>query len=168
MKLATYQDGSRDGQLVVVSRDGALAHYATGICSTLQQLLDDWSFLSPQLQDLFDAINRGAGQGAARHAFPFEPARCMAPLPRIYQWALRTDKKLLQQSGGDDFVCAAQLVYAPHQQLAFLTADTPNNATQAQLRDGLRLAIPVQIDEATQAVQFAPVAMTLDEMGDGA
>ena len=45
MKLATYKDGSRDGQLVVVSRDLASAHYATGIASRLQQVLDDWNFL---------------------------------------------------------------------------------------------------------------------------
>ena len=41
MKLATLQDGSRDGQLVVVSRDLAAAHYATGIANRLQQVLDD-------------------------------------------------------------------------------------------------------------------------------
>lgn len=49
MKLATYKDGSRDGQLVVVSRDLSTAHYATGIASKLQQVLDDWNFLAPQV-----------------------------------------------------------------------------------------------------------------------
>jgi len=83
MKLATYKDGSRDGQLVVVSRDLGTAHYATGIAARLQQALDDWNFISPQLQDLYDALN----QGKARHAFAFDPARCMAPLPRACQWA---------------------------------------------------------------------------------
>ncbi|WP_089952115.1 fumarylacetoacetate hydrolase family protein [Limnohabitans sp. 2KL-3] len=83
MKLATYKDGSRDGQLVVVSRDLSTAHYATGIASKLQQALDDWNFLAPQLQDLYTTLN----QGKARHAFPFDPERCMAPLPRAYQWA---------------------------------------------------------------------------------
>jgi len=83
MKLATYRDGSRDGQLVVVSRDLHSAHYATGIATRLQQLLDDWNFLSPQLEDLSLTLN----QGKARHAFPFDPQRCMAPLPRAFQWA---------------------------------------------------------------------------------
>ena len=83
MKLATYKDGSRDGQLVVVSRDLASAHYASGIAARLQQVLDDWNFLSPQLEDLAATLNGGK----ARHAFAFEPARCMAPLPRAYQWA---------------------------------------------------------------------------------
>ena len=83
MKLATLKDGSRDGQLLVVARDLASAHHATGIASTLQQLLDDWNFISPQLEDLYATLNGGK----ARHAFAFEPRLCMAPLPRAYQWA---------------------------------------------------------------------------------
>ena len=59
MKLATYKDGSRDGQLVVVSRNLASAHYASGIASRLQQVLDDWNFLSPQLEDLSARLNDG-------------------------------------------------------------------------------------------------------------
>ncbi len=54
MKLATYKDGSRDGQLVVVSRD--LARPPTMPPASprrLQQVLDDWNFLSPQLEDLY-------------------------------------------------------------------------------------------------------------------
>ncbi len=89
MKLATYKDGSRDGQLIVVARDLGTAHYATGIATRLQQVLDDWNFISPQLQDLYDALNRSpdaAGKaGLARHAFAFDPQQCMAPLPRAYQ-----------------------------------------------------------------------------------
>lgn len=38
MKLATYKDASRDGQLVVVSRDLSTAHYATGIASYVERL----------------------------------------------------------------------------------------------------------------------------------
>jgi fumarylacetoacetate (FAA) hydrolase len=78
MKLATYKDGSRDGQLVVVSRDLCLAHYATGVATRLQQVLDDWNFLAPLLQDLSETLNHGK----ARHAFAFDPQLCMAPLPR--------------------------------------------------------------------------------------
>lgn len=83
MKLATYRDTSRDGQLLVVSRDLSVAHYATGIANTLQQVLDDWRFMAPQLAELSEQLN----SGKARHAFAFEPSRCMAPLPRAYQWA---------------------------------------------------------------------------------
>ncbi|MDH5340484.1 MAG: fumarylacetoacetate hydrolase, partial [Rubrivivax sp.] len=84
MKLATYKDGSRDGQLVVVSRDLSLAHFATGIASRMQQLLDDWNFLSPQLEDLYATLNNGK----ARHAFAHDARLCMAPLPRAFHWAL--------------------------------------------------------------------------------
>ncbi len=130
MKLATYKDGSRDGQLVVVSRDLTTAHYATGIASRLQQVLDDWNFMSPQLQDVYAALNRVAEgsspAGLARNPFPFDPDMCMAPLPRAYQWAdgsayinhvelVRLARKaevpanfytepLMYQGGSDDFL----------------------------------------------------------------
>ena len=81
MKFASYQDGSKDGQLVVVSKDLQTAHFASAIAHTLQDVLDDWNFFSPQLQDLYDALN----QGRARYAFAFNPSMCKAPLPRAYQ-----------------------------------------------------------------------------------
>ena len=82
MKLATLKDGSRDGVLAVVSRDMTQAHFANNIASTLQQVLDDWNFRSPPLEDLYATLNGGK----ARHAFDFNPRHCMAPLPRAYQW----------------------------------------------------------------------------------
>jgi fumarylacetoacetate (FAA) hydrolase len=122
MKLATLKDGSRDGQLAVVSRDLATAHIADGIAPTLQRALDDWGFISPQLQDLYDALNAGK----TRHAFAFDPTRCASPLPRAYQWAdgssyvnhvelVRRARKadmpdtfwhdpLMYQGGSDDFL----------------------------------------------------------------
>ena len=81
MKLATLKDGTRDGQLAVVSRDLKTAHLADGIASTLQKALDDWTFIAPQLDLLYQTINSGRGH----RAFDFEPANCMAPLPRSSQ-----------------------------------------------------------------------------------
>jgi fumarylacetoacetate (FAA) hydrolase len=81
MKLATLKDGSRDGLLAVVSRDLSTAHFAAGIATTLQQLLDDWNFRCPPLEDLYATLNAGK----ARHAFAFDPRHCMAPLPRAFQ-----------------------------------------------------------------------------------
>ncbi|OYU26677.1 MAG: fumarylacetoacetate hydrolase [Burkholderiales bacterium PBB2] len=101
MKLATYKDGSRDGQLVVVSRDLSQAHYANGIASRLQQVLDDWGFLSPQLEELYTSLNHGK----LRHAFNFDPKQCMAPLPRAGQWlrgsAYLRHLQLLRQARGE-------------------------------------------------------------------
>ena len=165
MKLATYKDGSRDGQLVVVSRDLGTAHYATGIAQTLQQVLDDWGFLSPQLQDLYVTLNNGK----ARHAFPFDPAMCMAPLPRAYQWAdgsafinhvelvrrarnsevpetFYTDP-LMYQGGSDDFLGPREDVVCPSEaygidfeaEVAVITGDVPMGTTADQALDGVRL-----------------------------
>ncbi|MBW0168592.1 MAG: fumarylacetoacetate hydrolase family protein [Hydrogenophaga sp.] len=165
MKLATYKDGSRDGQLVVVSRDLSTAHYATGIAHKLQQALDDWNFISPQLQDLYVTLN----QGKARHAFPFDPAQCMAPLPRAYQWAdgsayinhvelvraarssevphsFYTDP-LMYQGGSDDFIGPCDDVVVASEdfgidfeaEIAVITADVPMCATPEQALDSVRL-----------------------------
>ncbi|ADX44568.1 FAA hydrolase family protein [Paracidovorax avenae] len=167
MKLATYKDGSRDGQLVVVSRDLGTAHYATGIASRLQQVLDDWGFLAPQLQDLYEQLNAGR----APHAFPFEPERCMAPLPRAYQWAdgsayinhvelvrkarnaevpesFYTDP-LMYQGGSDDFLGPCDDVVVPSEamgidfeaEIAVVTGDVKMGATPEQALDGIRLVM---------------------------
>ena len=69
MKLATRKDDSRDGQLVVVSRDLKHAVMASRITGTLQRALDDWAFMAPQLQDLYDELNHGR----APNSFPFDP-----------------------------------------------------------------------------------------------
>jgi len=165
MKLATYKDGSRDGQLVVVSRDLATAHYATGISERLQHALDDWNFLSPQLQDLYDTLNHGK----ARHAFAFDPTRCMAPLPRACQWAdgsafinhvelvraARTSEvpasyytdPLMYQGGSDDFLGPCDDVVVPSEdfgidfeaEIAVVTGDVPMCATPEQALEGVRL-----------------------------
>ncbi len=67
-----------DGQLIVVSSDLTMAHHASAIVTRLQLALDHWNFFAPQLQDLAQTLELGK----ARHAFPFEPRMCMAPLPR--------------------------------------------------------------------------------------
>lgn len=165
MKLATYKDGSRDGQLVVVSRDLSTAHHASGIAGRLQQVLDDWNFLSPQLQDLYETLN----QGKARHAFAFEPTQCMAPLPRACQWAdgsaylnhvelvrkargaevpesFYTDP-LMYQGGSDDFlgptddiVCGAEAFGIDFEgEVAVITGDVAMGATPAEAADAIRL-----------------------------
>jgi fumarylacetoacetate (FAA) hydrolase len=83
MKLATLKDGTRDGALMVVSRDLKTAVMADAIAPTLQRALDDWQFIAPQLERLYDELNHGR----AHRSFDFDPKQCMAPLPRAYQWA---------------------------------------------------------------------------------
>lgn len=81
MKLASYKDGSKNGQLVVVSKDLSLAHYTTGIVHSLQEALEDWNFIGPQLQDLYDQLNFGK----TKYHFAFQAGMCRAPLARAYQ-----------------------------------------------------------------------------------
>lgn len=81
MKLATRKDDTRDGQLTVVSRDLKHAVIAGQITGSLQRALDDWRFIAPQLQDLYDQLN----QGKAPDAFDFDPKEYLAPLPRAFQ-----------------------------------------------------------------------------------
>ena len=50
MKLATLRDGTRDGRLVVVSRDLAWCSDARHIARTLQVALDDWERVAPHLE----------------------------------------------------------------------------------------------------------------------
>jgi fumarylacetoacetate (FAA) hydrolase len=166
MKLATYKDGTRDGQLVVVSRDLSTAHYATGIATRMQQALDDWGFIAPQLQDLYEILNNGK----ARHAFPFDPALCMAPLPRAFQWvdgsaylshvttvrtALDIDlpndtletELLMSQGSGDSFVGAHADIHCTNEamgldfeaEMAVITGDVPMGASADDALEAVRL-----------------------------
>jgi len=165
MKLATLRDGSRDGQLVVVSRDLKTAHLASDIAGRLQQALDDWDFIAPQLVDLYQTLN----EGRARHAFAFDPRQCMAPLPRAYQWAdgsayvnhvelvrkargaempesFWTDP-LMYQGGSDDLLGPCDDIVCPREdfgidfeaEVAVITEDVPMGTTAEQAAGHVRL-----------------------------
>ena len=80
MKLATLRDGSRDGRLLVVRRDGEMAAPAPDY-RTLQAALDDWAAAEPELRALAERLDSGAVEGT-----PVDPLRLAAPLPRAYEW----------------------------------------------------------------------------------
>ncbi|MCD9085870.1 fumarylacetoacetate hydrolase family protein [Stenotrophomonas sp. SY1] len=82
MKLGSLKEGGRDGTLIVVSRDLTRAVRATGIASTLQLALEDWSNLAPRLNALSEQLNAGQAEGA----FPLEVEELAAPLPRAYEF----------------------------------------------------------------------------------
>lgn len=81
MKLATLKDGTRDGQLVVVSRDLKRALDVGDIAPTLQAALDDWDVISPKLAAQYELLNSGKSEG-----FTYDQEVCESPLPRAYQW----------------------------------------------------------------------------------
>lgn len=82
MKLATLKDGTRDGKLIIVSRDLTQAVSARAIADTMQDALDDWDTSAPQLQKLANDLEAGTAQ----NVFAFDPQKAAAPLPRAYQW----------------------------------------------------------------------------------
>lgn len=81
MKLATLRDGTRDGKLIVVRRDGAVYAEAKGIAPTLQAALDDWEHAEPQLRALAEKLEKGEVAGT-----PVEVEKLHSPLPRAYEW----------------------------------------------------------------------------------
>jgi fumarylacetoacetate (FAA) hydrolase len=169
MKLATLKDGTRDGQLAVVSRDLKTAHLADDIVPTLQRALDDWAFIAPQLEQLYEQLNAGKAQ----RSFDFDPKRCMAPLPRAFQWAdgsayvnhvelVRKARNadmpesfwhdpLMYQGGADDFIGPTDdIVLASEEwgidfegEVAVVTDDVPMGATPAQAASHIKLLMLV-------------------------
>jgi fumarylacetoacetate (FAA) hydrolase len=81
VKLATLRDGSRDGRLLVVRRDGEAGVPSPDAWPTLQRALDDWEAAEPALRALADQLDRGAADG-----MPIDAHRLGAPLPRAYEW----------------------------------------------------------------------------------
>lgn len=169
MKLATLKDGTRDGQLAVVSRDLKTAHLADGIAPTLQAALNDWAFIAPQLDLLYQAINSGRGH----RAFEFDASACMAPLPRTFlriagaaypslaerlhkaansvlpdDWR---DEPRLYQGAGDDLLGPQDAIVLAHEQagidfdagLAVITDDVALGVTPDQAQQQIRLLLLV-------------------------
>ena len=81
MKLATLKDGTRDGTLVVVSRDLARSTDAPDVAPTLIAAIERWDEVEAPLRERFEALDSGAVDGV-----PFDPAAAHAPLPRAPQW----------------------------------------------------------------------------------
>jgi len=169
MKLATLRNGTRDGQLVVVSRDLARAVPVPAIAPTLQAALDDWARLAPQLQDVSDRLGRGDAQGAV----PFEQGQALAPLPRAHHWVdgsayvnhvelVRKARKadmppafwtdpLVYQGGSDDFIAPTADVPVPSEdygidlegEVAVITDDVPMLTSAADAGRHVRLLMLV-------------------------
>lgn len=82
MKLASLKNGTRDGELVVVSKDLTRCTPVGHIAPTLQSALDDWEFAQPRLVRVAESLESGS-QPERR----FREHDVHSPLPRAYQWA---------------------------------------------------------------------------------
>ncbi len=164
MKLATLKNGTRDGKLVVVSKNLELAVDADDIASTLIQAIENWAQLEPLLSARYDALNNGECDSC----FTFDPYQAMAPLPRCHQFidasaflnhgdimekAFDLDVKkdpnipVLIQRQSDDFK-------GPHEDYAFVSED--DNADFegefAVITDDIPLGTPV--DKITSHIKL--------------
>lgn len=168
MKLASVDDGSRDGRLVVV--DPALAQQAdaSDIAPNLQAALDDWASAAGRLA----ARARELAEGKVQ-AVPFDQTAVHSPLPRAYQWAdgsayvnhvelvrkargaempesFWTDP-LIYQGGSDSFLKPRGPIRLADDswgidlegEVAVITGDVPMGATYAEARDAIRLIMLV-------------------------
>jgi fumarylacetoacetate (FAA) hydrolase len=164
MKLATLRDGSRDGRLHVVRRDGEAGAPSPDQWPTLQSALDDWSAAEPKLRALADQLDRGAVDGTA-----IDSSRLGAPLPRAYEWVdgsaflnhvilvrkargaeppktLETDP-LIYQGGSGDMLGPRDPIelHDPawgldfESEVAVILGDTPIGTTAADARNHVRL-----------------------------
>ncbi len=169
MKLATLNNGRRDGSLLLVSRDLTRAVDASDLAPTLQAAIDNWRSVEADLQSRYDALNRGEVAGA----FDFDPSKVMAPLPRAWQWldgscflshgelmqrAFALDPiegveqtPLMYQGAGDDFIGARQDIALPSEahgidfegEFAVLVDEVPMGCTAEQARQHIRLLLQV-------------------------
>ncbi len=102
MKLASFNDGTRDGCLTVVSRNLHCAIKADHIAPTLQAALDDWDYVSPQLEQLYNELNAGG----SNRIFDLDMTQLMAPLPRAFQFADASayliHAELIRQARGEE------------------------------------------------------------------
>ncbi len=169
MKLATLRDGSRDGQLLVVSRDLTRAVPVPQVVRTLQAALDDWARLAPRLEQVALDLE----DGRARGGFPFQATQVLAPLPRAHHWvdgsayvnhvelvrkargaempASFWTEPLVYQGGSDDFLPPTADVPVPSEEfgidleaeVAVVTDDVPMGTTAADARGRIRLVMLV-------------------------
>lgn len=163
MKLATLKDGTRDGRLVVVSRDLTRFTDASYLVRTLQAAIDDWQRMAPHLETLAQSLEVGAVPYARFHEHD-----AASPLPRAYQHFGCGDvfagprDGLSVQKGGTVQIGAT---------VAVVTVDLGEGADAESAGEAVRLVMLCATvgngDGASRHASFSPVAVTPDELGAG-
>ncbi|OWW20812.1 fumarylacetoacetate hydrolase family protein [Noviherbaspirillum denitrificans] len=100
MKLASLKNGSRDGVLVVVSRDLERAVPVPHVARTMQEAIERWTEVEPKLQEIY----RDLCAGRMPAVVAFDAAQAESPLPRSFQWldgsAYLSHVELVRQARG--------------------------------------------------------------------
>ena len=101
MRLATRDNGTPDGELVVVSTDGSRCVAAGPQLPNLLAAMEDW----PAAEATLSALDPEAGE-------TLDPASLRAPMPRSWQWldgsVFGTHAKLMEVAFGTDPIKAAR------------------------------------------------------------
>ncbi|MDI7861184.1 fumarylacetoacetate hydrolase family protein [Rhizobiaceae bacterium n13] len=168
MKLATLKDSTRDGKLVVVSKDLTRCSEVGHIARTLQAALDDWAHAGPRLARVAEGLETGA-----QPAMRFHEHDAASPLPRAYHWAdgsayvnhvelvrrarnaempasFWTDP-LIYQGGSDSFLAPRDPILLEDEawgldmegEVAVIVDDVPMGARVEEARDAIRLLLLV-------------------------
>lgn len=82
MKLGTIPNGTRDGELVVVSADLTTAVSAKAVAPNLLHAMENWATVEPGLR----ALAADLATGKAQETFAFDQDKALSPLPRSFQW----------------------------------------------------------------------------------
>ena len=84
MKLGSLKSAhSRDGELIVVSKDNSRAIRASHIAPSLREAIENWSKTKGPLETLSQQLNAGK----APASFAIDSEKLHSPLPRAFQWA---------------------------------------------------------------------------------
>ncbi len=167
MKLATLHNNTRDGKLIVVSRDGQRYLEATGVAENLQQALDNWSETEPKLRELSKKLESSSSGSKV------DVTKLLAPLPRAYEWidgssyinhivlvrkargaeppeTLRTDPLIYQGGSGDMLAPTADIKLANEawgcdfeSEVAVVLGDTPQGTKAKDASKYVRLVMLV-------------------------
>ncbi len=168
MKLATINNGTRDGQLIVVTKDGALYADASDIAPNLQSALDEWETMEPKLQARSAALAEGSVE-----SHPVDTTQFYSPLPRAYEWidgsayinhvvlvrkarnaeppaTLETDP-LVYQGGSGVLLSPNQDIPNPdpswgldfESEVAVILNDTPQGVAKEKVKDHIKLVMIV-------------------------
>jgi len=82
MKLASLNQGGRDGELIVVSRDLSRGVKVAHIAGTMQEAIERWAQVEPLLKSVAAQLELGNLDGA----FTVDPALLASPFPRAFQF----------------------------------------------------------------------------------
>lgn len=168
MKLATLKNGTRDGKLVVVSRDLTRFTDASFLVPTLQGALDDWQRIAPHLATMAQSLETDAVPSAR-----FHENDAHSPLPRAYQWADGSayvnhvelvrkargaampesfwTEPLMYQGGSDAFLGPREAIRVADEaygidmeaEVAVIVSDVPMGASVEEARDAILLVLLV-------------------------